>query len=185
MDKLEFYKEIYLQVLDYTDEKFIYECAKWGIDAESKTTKNNLSDKLSKKEKTLSFIYALTTATIAGEFGKISFNDYLPEEAEIDLSDLEMNFKDIKPFLNKGMSKSRMNLLESKNFVRVDDLWDAVCECKVVIHKSLFEIYGKENKEPDVIIYQSLLELFGSIENCVDLGRQLSAIAYIKNSFSS
>lgn len=185
MDKLEFYKEIYLQVLDYTDERFIYECAKWGIDTESKTIQNNLSDDLSTKEKTVSFIYALTTATIIGEFAKISFNDYLPEKAEIDLYDLEMNFNDIRHFLNKDTPKEHINILETGNIVDINDLSEVVVEYKDYIYKALSETYTKENKDPNVAIYTSLLGLFGSVDDCISLGSQLIAISYVKNKFIS
>ena len=152
---------VFNQMLDYSDNAFIEKCAKWGLDTLETLEKNGRVLVAGGGERGNDFIYAITTAYIVGEFGKLSFNDHFSEETEIELDGLGLEFEDVEAYLDDDVPSERREELRKGNYVRLEDIWSTVQEWKEETYRALASIYTEKGvKEPILAIYASLVEVF-------------------------
>ena len=147
--------------MDYADSTFIEKCAKWGLDTLETLEKNGRVLVAGGGERGNDFIYAITTAYIVGEFGKLSFNDHFSEETEIELGGLGLEFEDVEAYLDDDVPSERREELRKGNYVRLEDIWSTVQEWKEETYRALASIYTEKGvKEPILAIYASLVAVF-------------------------
>jgi len=189
-EQLELYQKVHDQVLDYAFDEVIFPCALWGYGVHKKLVKHNLVLAQMGAEEAEDFIYAVTTAVIIGEFAQIAYGDHFNDEAGIDLSLLDLDFEQIRAFIDKKVPKYRVQFLDEGNSVGLQDMWTAICEYKKETHKSLKSIYEKEKgTDIDDTLYNSLTKLFeprdekGTMFSSMIDSRRLNAISYINNGF--
>lgn len=154
------FKSIFRQVSDYADleDKF----SEWAVDIYALLEKNKKIVVGNSSEDKGRFIYAVTLAWIVGEFGKFAFGDYPNEDAEINLTSLELSYDDLEGYLEAEMAPEHHNKLRAGNYVGVqDDLLTAIFKYKKEIHRALSEIYKAEGKkDPNLHIHELILKLF-------------------------
>lgn len=192
MEKLELYKALHRQILDYTDDELLTKCAQWGLDTQEKTERMLRYAPESGSEDSPTFMFAVTTAVIIGEFGKRAFNDYFSDEAELDLDILDLDFSLVREFLNSDISTNRKHTLEQESVLGLQDVWEAIHEWKHDIYSTHLELYEKEGKEVDLEVFNSLVGIFDTEDDSDmptttfsghDSGDQSSAYAYVCNGF--
>lgn len=180
MNDKELFRGVYDQVLDYDDEDVINRCADFGYGLYQMLGKH--SRILTQgEESSSSFMYAVVTAVMIGEFAKRAYNDYFSDEAGIDLDLLDVDFGQVEDFLEQDMEKERFDFLEGGNTVGLQDMWTAICEWKQETYKSLAHIYEKEGKDPDYEIYQSFVSIFSTGQVDMTGAQQLEAYEYLRN----
>lgn len=195
MNEQELFKKVHNDLLGYVDTDLKNRCAGWGLNTYELLKRNNrLLGNTDTRDEGV-FIYAVSTAVIVGEFGKIAFGDYFPDEHEFDLGLLGLEFDDVKGYLDDYPDINPIHLEELRrgNYVKLEDIWGTICGYKREIHKELIEIYKKQIKEdPNQYIFTSLLRIYEEIEmNDDDIQHRLSmtsaqetgAYTYVSNSF--
>ena len=192
MNKEQLFQYIFSQLLDYGDNAVIGKCAKWGLDTLDMLEKNGRVLVTAGGGRGNDFIYAVITALIVGEFGKIAFNNHFSEETEIELGGLGLEFEDIEPYLDEDVPSERREQLRKGNYVRLEDIWSTIQEWKEETHRALVAIYtGKGEKEPIDAIYASLVAIFEQgdedtgeiIVPSASPSRELAGYSYVSNSF--
>ena len=171
MEEFELYKRVHDQILDYADDEVISRCACWGYDVQQKLIKHKMFLVQAGAEERSDFMYAVATAVIIGEFAKRAFNDHFSDEIGIDLDLLDIDFEQIREFLEKDIESDRLEFLEGGNTIGLQDMWTVMCEWKQDIHQSLVDIYKAEGKgDPNNRIFDSLVAIF---ENTTDEDRRI------------
>ncbi len=179
MTEQELYKNVHDQVLDYADDDVIGRAARWGLSIQKTLEQNGRLLVQAGAEGSSVFMYAVVTAVIVGEFAKSAYNDYFSDEAGIDLDLLDMDFQQIRGFLENDIAQDRYDFLDGGNAVGLQDMWAAIHEWKADTYQSFTHIYGKNRV--DEILYQSLSEIFSDTSSTD--GQCLSAYAYVSNGF--
>lgn len=187
-DKRKLYKLVHDQVLDYADEEIIYRCATWGYRVEQKLAGHGRFIVQAGAESASSFMCAVVTAVIIGEFAKHAFNDYFSGETGIDLDLLDVEFGQIRGFLEKDIPSHRLIFLEEGNSVGLQDMWDSIYEWKSDTYRSLVYICKQQGiEDPNDTIFYSLIDIFKSVGNTnyVSLTdtHRLAAYAYVTSGF--
>ncbi|EKD24304.1 MAG: hypothetical protein ACD_81C00058G0002 [uncultured bacterium] len=190
MEGQELYKKVHSEILDYSDGELIGQCAKWGYEVEQKLLENKRYLIQGGAESASSFMYAVVTAVIIGEFAKRVFNDHFSDEAEIDLSVLDMEFEQMRGFLEEDISLDRIRYLEEGHCVGLQDIWGNICEWKSDVYRSLVDIYEQQGiLDPNAIILETLAGAF-TLDNSMDgdLKNKTNSIAmyeYVNNGFQN
>ncbi|AKM77764.1 MAG: hypothetical protein UX49_C0016G0018 [Candidatus Wolfebacteria bacterium GW2011_GWC2_46_275] len=185
MEGQELYKKVYREILDYSDGELIGRCAKWGYEVEQKLSENEQFLIQGGAESASSFMYAVATAVIVGEFAKHAYNDYFSEETEIDLGLLDMEFEQIRGFLGEDITQYRLTFLKEGNSIGLQDIWTAISEWKQDIYKSLIYIYKQENKDPEWLILNSLTKIFEKSHTSITDARRIEGYEYINSGFNA
>lgn len=182
MNKKQLFQCVFKQILDYGDESFIKRCAKWGLDTLEILKQNGRVVVAVNGEHGNDFIYAITTAFIIGQFGRIAFNDYFSDEAEIDLGLIGLDFDDVEAYVDDTVPSERREELRKGNFVNLQDIWSAVQEWKQEIHHSLIDIYKRQNKgNPTDYIFICIEAILGQKDNRMD--RRHPSYSYVEQGF--
>jgi len=176
MDERALYKQVHDQVLDYADDEVISRCAAWGYAVQQELAQHKRELVQAGAEEGSDFMYAVATAVIIGEFAKRAFNDHFSDEIGIYLDLLDIDFEQIRGFLEKDIELDRLEFLDGGNTVGLQDMWTIMYEWKQHIHQSLVDIYKAEGKgDPNDRIFDSLVAIF---ENTTDEdGRIVSAFS--------
>lgn len=192
MSEFELYKKIHDQILDYADDEMIARCARWGYAVQQKIDEHKMFLVQAGAEEIPEFIYAVATAVIIGEFAKRAYNDHFSDEVGIDLDLLDINFEQIRGFLEKNIEPDRLEFLEGGNVVGLQDMWAVTNEWKQHIHQSLIVICKEQGKgDPIDRIFTSLITVFEerdeethkvSVRNIGAAG-ELSAYSYTSDGF--
>lgn len=191
MDKIELFRAIHNQILDYADDELISRCAGWGYSIYELIRHNKQDLVQGGAEEKSDFMYAVATAVIIGEFAKRAYNDNFSNETIIDLDLLDTDFEQIRGFLEKNIEPDRFEFLEGGNTVGLQDMWTTICEWRQHIHQSLVDIYKKENKEDPIDrIFTSLITIFEEREETdrvfarnISTAGELSAYSYVNQGF--
>lgn len=192
MSELGLFKKVYDQVLDYADDELISRCAVWGYSVYELIRQDNQEIVQGGAEKASPFMYAVATAVIIGEFSKRAYNDYFSNETGIDLDLLDIDFEQIRGFLEKDMGSDRFELLEGGNTVGLQDMWTVINEWKQHIHQSLVDIYKEEGNGNSIDrIFTSFVVIFEEKDGETDEvfarnvshAGELSAYSYISEGF--
>ena len=156
MNREQLFRNVFGQVLDYSDDAFIKKCSKWGLDTLETLERNRRVLVAMDGERGNDFIYAVTTAFIIGEFGRLAFNNRFSDEIEIDLKLVGLDFDDIEAYIDGDTTTERREELQNRNYVRLEDIWTAMQEWKQETHRALVTIYAKKGEmEPIDAIYAS------------------------------
>ncbi|MFA5172921.1 MAG: hypothetical protein WC435_00755 [Candidatus Paceibacterota bacterium] len=181
-----FFREMYGQLLDYVDDYLISNCAEWGYDA----YKKYLTQKNLQSNNPLIFIIAATTAVIIGHFGYKAYNDHFDEEGIIELNPLDLDFEQVRQFINQDIRPERLEILEESDTVGLQDIWDAIWEYNNGIYKTLLKSYQDDkSQEPEDQIFSSLLRIHKEDEDGRKVRRnitdanELSAHSFICGGF--
>lgn len=161
MNKEQLFQRVFEDILDYSDGAFVEKCATWGLDILEILEKNGRVLVADGGERGNDFIYAVTTALIVGEFGKLAFNNYFSEEAEINFEQIGLEFGDIEAYIDDDTTTERREELRKGNYVRLEDIRSSVQEWKKETHRELVTVYtGNGEEEPVDAIYASLVVIF-------------------------
>lgn len=192
MNKEQLFQSVFGMILDYGGSALIEKCAKWGLDTLEMLEKNERVFIAGGGERGNDFIYAVTTAFIVGEFGKISFNDHFSEETEIELGGLGLEFEDVEAYLDDDVPSERLEELRKGNYVRLDDIRSAVQEWKKETHGEMVTFNTKKGeKEPIDAIYGSLVAIFeqkdeetgGVFSPTTSPSQELAGYSYVRSGF--
>jgi len=192
---------VFSKVLDYGDTNFIKKLCEWGLKEYDMLNNNSPKYELrtiGDTDKGRFFIYMVTFAFIVGKFGNKAFGDHnfveATDELELDLDDFNLEYKDIKSFLEEDTPDERKKWIKTYKIVNAQkDIWTAIVDYKQSIHGCLIGLSkDKGEKEPVLKLYNSLLELYETRDEeteemvlpCHNFGQQLSAYTYIDNGFS-
>lgn len=182
-------RRVFDQVLDYGDTEMLRLCADWDYNVQQKLAQHGRLVVPCGAEEGSEFMYAVVAACIVGEFARYARNDYFNDEGEIDLDLLDVDFAQIRGFLEKDITADRLGLLKRNKAVGLQDVWTAINEWKQDIYNSLVYIYKQEGVDPDEAIFDSLVKIFETIddEGLVSSGltvtQELSAYEYVGNGF--
>lgn len=164
MTEQELFKKVHSQVLDCADDELISRCANWGYEISQTLLKSGHyleQVRTEWAEQSSPFMYAVTTAVMIGEFAKRAFNDHFDEDTAIDLDLLDMDFEQVRGFIDEGVTPERLKLLKDTNSVGLQDIWGAVSEWMQDTHRVLVAIYHEQGEQdPNVCIFNSLLNLY-------------------------
>lgn len=192
MTEQELFRKVHDQVLDY-DEELVSRCANWGYKISQILLKQGrylVQAPTERAEQSSPFMYAVATAIIVSEFAKSAYNDYFDQETTIDLDLLDIDFEEIRGFLDDDVSPERLQFLQESNTVGLQDIWTAMCEWKTEIYKSLVEIYKEQGeRDPDYRFFTSLLNIYkdtdegGTLYRSMSDAQKMDAYGYVSNGF--
>ena len=196
MNEQELFKKVHNELLDYVNTDLKNRCADWGLNIHELLKKNKRFLGTTDTHDEGVFIYAVSTAVIIGEFGKLAFGDYFPDEHQFDLDLLGLKFNDVEGYLDDYPDIDPIHLEELRigNYVNMDDIRGTIFEYNREIHKALIEIYKEQTEEdPDHHIFTSLLRIYEEIETndgdtqyyipSMTNTQKMEAYAYVSNGF--
>lgn len=181
MNKKQLFQYVFKQILDYGSASFIKRCAKWGLDTLEMLEQNERVVVVN-GERGNDFIYAVTTAVIVGEFGRLAFNNHFLNEIEIDLEQTGLVFDDVEIYMDDTVPNKRWKELRKGNFVNLQDIWSVVQEWKQEVHHSLVDIYKRQNNfNPTDHIFIYIEAIFDQEDDRMD--KRLPSYSYVEQGF--
>lgn len=192
---------VFSKVLDYDDIDLIKKISEWGLKEYDILNTNYPKYELrtiGDTDKGRFFVYMVTFAFIFGgfvnrAFGRHNFVEAL-DELEFDLDDFNLEYKDIKSFLEEDISNERKRWIKTHGAINSQDIWTSIVDYKQSIYECLVGLIKERGeKEPVLKLYNSLSELLETkdeetgetVSYVGSFGKQLSAYEYIENGFSS
>lgn len=181
---------LFNKILDYKDTDLIIKSSEWGLKTYYTLKNHNYQlNTVGDTDNGRFFIYMLALAYIVGGFGNRAFGDHNPveeiDEIEINLEDFNLQFEDIKSFLEEETDNKKMEEIKKYNIITSQDIWTAICDYKKSIHDCITGIYKDDKeKEPTHKLYISLVNIFHEDDTYFPFEKQQEAYSFVDNSFS-